>query len=86
MKTIKQNKAALKELLQEVQEHCMCALFEDNGAKFLVTYPPGMILGGVQATHAGCGKIVALERMLNAMERHWIDSGIHGGQNHAITE
>lgn len=53
-----ENAEKVAELLLKVQQHCM--------------YAPGFQLDGVQAVYAQCGKAVALERMLNAMERHWL--------------
>lgn len=76
MSYIQENVRLYEEAYKKVTDHCMCASFEDNGYQFRVLYPAGMILDGVQATYQDCGKRVALERMLNAMERHWNESGI----------
>lgn len=73
---VRENISIVEDALESVKGHCMCAKFEDNGAQFRVIYPAGMILDGVQATYQNCGKKVALDRMLNAMERHWKESGI----------
>lgn len=67
----RENAAAVQESLRAVQQHCMCARFEDIGGAFQVLYPEGFRLDGVRATYANCGKKVALDRMLNVMERHW---------------
>jgi hypothetical protein len=74
--SVQKNIQAYQDKLAEVESHCMCASFEDRGGQYRVLYPAGMILDGVQATYAECGKLVALDRMLNAMERHWKESGI----------
>jgi len=74
--TIQANIDAVNEKLTQVKDHCMCAAFEDNGHQYRVIYPTGMILDGVQATYLHCGKGVALDRILNAMERHWKESGV----------
>ena len=74
--TPQRNMARVAELLAAVNTHPMCAKFEELGGKYRVIYPPGMILDGAQATHAGCGKSVALERLLAAMERHWRASSL----------
>ncbi len=54
-----------------VEQHPMCARFEDLGGAYRVLYPCGFQLDGVQATYATIGKAEALRRMLKAMERHW---------------
>jgi len=69
---VRENAEKVAELLLKVQQHCMCARFEDLGGAYRVLYAPGFQLDGVQAVYAQCGKAVALERMLNAMERHWL--------------
>jgi len=69
---VRENAEKVAELLLKVQQHCMCACFEDLGGAYRVLYAPGFQLDGVQAVYAQCGKAVALERMLNAMERHWL--------------
>ena len=71
MAGVKENIAAVTAALQDVKNHCMCALFEDLGGAYQVLYPPGFRLDGVRAQYAVCGKLVALNRMLSAMERHW---------------
>lgn len=71
---VQKNVQAVKDKLIEVQSHCMCARFEDLGGCYRVLYPCGFQLDGVQAIYAQCGKLVALDRILNAMERHWKQS------------
>ena len=66
---------AVNALRSTVKEHCMCAKFDDDGARFRVIYPCGMFPDGVQASY-GNGKAVALSRMLAAMDRHWKANGI----------
>ena len=56
-----------------VREHCMCAKFEDIGTHFRVVYPDGYYPNGAQA-HKGSGQLVALNRLLEVMERHWKES------------
>lgn len=68
---VQQNMRAVEKALTAVKQHCMCARFEDLGGAYRVLYAPGFRLDGVQAVYAKCGKLVALERILNAMERHW---------------
>ncbi len=76
--SIQQNIKDLAAKLAEVKSHCMCVSVTDNGSAFLILYPPGMIIDGARATYKECGKIVALDRLLVVMERHWKQSGIHG--------
>lgn len=66
---------AVDTLRSTVKDHCMCAQFEDDGARFRVIYSCGMFPDGVQASYGG-GKAAALSRMLVAMERHWTANGI----------
>lgn len=73
---VQANIEAVASKLNEVVSHCMCARFDDLGGVYRVLYPAGMLLDGVQATYAGCGKAIALDRILNAMERHWKESSI----------
>lgn len=69
--SVQANIQAVEKALRDVQQHCMCARFEDLGGAYRVLYAPGFRLDGVQAVYQQCGKVVALERMLSAMERHW---------------
>lgn len=71
---VQENIEAVAEKLKAVQLHCMCARFEDLGGAYRVLYAPGFQVDGVQAVYAQCGKAVVLDRMLNAMERHWHES------------
>lgn len=73
---IEERVEAVNILSSKVLDHCMCAKFQDDGARFRVIYPCGMFPDGVQASYGG-GKAVALSRMLDAMERHWKANGIH---------
>lgn len=73
MNQIAANVEAYQNALTAVKQHCMCARFEDLGGAYRVLYAPGFRLDGVQAVYQGCGKRVALERMLKIMERHWLD-------------
>lgn len=72
--TIRENAKRATEMLEKVKSHCMCARFEDLGGAYRVLYADGFFPNGVQAAYAQCGKAVALERMLNVMERHWLES------------
>ncbi len=74
---VQQNIDRVKELEEKVKAHCMCANFQDTGSYYLVYYPPGMCLDGAQAAYS-CGKAIALERLLDVLERHWKRSGING--------
>lgn len=74
--SVQENIQAYEDSMQAVKNHCMCASFEDLGGAYRILYPDGMILDGVQAVYAQCGKKVALDRMFNAMERHWNESGV----------
>lgn len=72
MNQIRKNVEACEEAMLAVKQHCMCARFEDLGGVYRVLYAPGFQLDGVQAVYQNCGKRVALELILNAMERHWL--------------
>jgi len=71
---IQENIDNLDKWMDKVKNHCLCLSFEDLGGMFRVMYPEGYYPHGVQATYKGIGKGVALERMFNAMERHWVES------------
>lgn len=65
----------VKDRIEEVKAHCMCAKFEEDRTHYRVIYPEGYFPNGVQCSK-GKGKIVALERLLIVMERHWRESFI----------
>ena len=74
MQSVLKNKSALKSALQEVNEHEMCAIFEETSVHYRVLYPPGMEIEGMridgaQSSKTG-GKVAALKRLLVIMERH----------------
>ena len=74
MQSVVQNKSALKSALQEVNDHEMCAIFEETPVHYRVLYPPGMYIEGMridgaQSSKTG-GKVAALNRLLVIMERH----------------
>lgn len=60
-------------LIESVKDYCLCAKFEDDGVKYRVIYPYGFFPDGVQCSQ-GMGKAVALEKILEIMERHWKSS------------
>jgi hypothetical protein len=70
---VSQYLAAIEDAKARVQAHPMCARFHDDGERFVVYYPPGMIIDGARASYAA-GKLIALERLLVVMERHWAES------------
>lgn len=70
---IAENIDAVQAALAAVKDHPMCAKFETIDGKFRVIYPCGMFPDGVQVSF-GNGKAIALERMLNVMERHWVSN------------
>lgn len=71
-----QNKAAVTAKLQEVKAHPMCLSFEDTGSSYRVIYPSGdeFWVDGLHATYLKLGKLAALERLLEVMEKHWLES------------
>ena len=74
MATIQENIETLERLLKEVNDHCMCARFDSRGDKYIVIYPDGYGWpAGVQCDK-GLGKIEALKRILDAMEKKWQES------------
>ena len=74
MQSVLKNKSALKSALEEVNDHEMCAIFEENGSHYQVLYPPGiyiegMRIDGAQSSKFG-GKVASLNRLIVIMERH----------------
>ncbi len=60
-------------LKRQIENHCMCLNLTEDTARYLVVYPSGFYPQGVQAAK-GTNKAVALQRILNAMEEHWLAS------------
>lgn len=77
MNSIQERISAVLDAIEVVKSHCMCASFEDIGGAFRVIYPYGMFPHGAQANYSGPGKLVALNRLLDVMERHWKENGIY---------
>lgn len=69
----RENQKLVEELIVKVKEHCMCLRFNDCLGLFLVTYPEGFELGGVQCAQS-IGKAKALRKILDKMEEHWLES------------
>jgi hypothetical protein len=76
MKNIQANILAQKEALNKVLDHHMMLKFKDDGARYMVTYPEGMCLGGCRVHYSQMGKIKALQLLLEKMDLHWKESGI----------
>jgi hypothetical protein len=74
---IQENINLIKNLSTIIRDHPMCASFNDFDGRFVVYYSDGMCLDGVRAAYANCGKVVALQRILKAMENHWFESVAH---------
>lgn len=69
-----ENKQAVDNLIVKIKDHPMCLTFEDQGGGYQVIYPEGEFkVHGVRAS-AGGGKLKALYRILERMERDWIES------------
>ncbi|MCK9369690.1 hypothetical protein M0R04_07260 [Candidatus Dojkabacteria bacterium] len=77
MNIIRERQAEIRELTSTIKNHPLCLKFKEDSYYYLITYPEGFQLDGCRATHKSCGKIVALTRILNAMERHWEESNIN---------
>lgn len=70
MKQVQENIKDLNKSLAEVKNHCMCAKFEEDAAKFRVFYPVGYFPEGVQVSKE-MGKIKALNKLVEVMEHHF---------------
>jgi hypothetical protein len=70
MKAICENIDNLDNALRSVKNHCMCYRFTENESQYLVTFPAGYQIDGVRASKA-IGKIEALRRIFDTMERAW---------------
>jgi hypothetical protein len=73
MPTPQQNLARVESLTAQAQAHPMCLRMAWRGDRLVILYPEGFPLGGVQCSLTN-GKAWALERVLEAMERHWLES------------
>lgn len=70
MKTIVENIAAVKELLDAVKGHCMCFQFIEDSQHYLIQFPAGYQADGLRVTKVN-GKKWALEKALEKMELYW---------------
>ncbi len=72
MPTPNQNQARIDQLIARVKDHPMCLTLEVIGGAYRVLYPRGIspYADGAQASFA-CGKILALERLLSVIRRHY---------------
>ena len=68
----------INNLKKELSNHPMCLKIEESGTHFVVIYPEGMYPNGVRVS-LGMGKIRALERLLQVVERHWNDNCVNKG-------
>ncbi len=73
MKTPAENLAAVADLAAQVQAHPCCLRFIDADGRYEVHYPAGIFPHGARASQ-GMGKALALSRLLQVMERHWLES------------
>lgn len=74
MNTPQENLALVERARQEVLNHCMCARFSETETHFLVLFPAGdFTTDGVRASK-GMGQRAALQKMLQIMERTWLES------------
>lgn len=70
---VSDNINAVAVALEAVKAHCMCLKFEETETHYRVIYPNGFFPDGSQV-HKGMGKAAALNRLADAMERHWKSS------------
>lgn len=72
-----ENIKAIEEVKAQVLAHPMCGIFEESDEYYQVYYPEGTSwIGAVRGHHDTCGKLVALDRMLAAMQRHYEEGQI----------
>lgn len=66
-------------LIEKVRNHPLGFRLVDDGSRYTVTYPPGdFATHGVRCSYGLVhSKSEALTRILNAMERHWMESYPH---------
>lgn len=73
--SIQENITKVKIALENVKAHCMCLKLEDDGARFTVIYPNGDFqVHGTRVSYRENGKLWALNKLLEKMEQHWIES------------
>lgn len=70
----RENTQAVADALAAVKAHCMCARFEDDGARYLVYLPPGYRVDavGVAKEMQPGGKARALAILLEKLQFYWL--------------
>jgi hypothetical protein len=84
--SIVQNVEKFNELYEKVRKHHMCLSFYDSGSKYTVYYPAGMIYHAYRVSYLEMGKIKGLQVLLDKMDLHWSESGIHGSSTEGIEQ
>lgn len=74
------NMKLVRDLYDQLKAHPMCRKVKDDGTTIVVTYPAGDWPGGlngiqcVYGIYKGQGKAWALQRLIDRMERDWLES------------
>lgn len=76
---IQENIQNYKDLLNKVENHCMCLLLTESNFHYLVQYPDGYFPEGVRVEKTS--KVKALKTLLIKMEEHLQDSFFYKSEN-----
>ena len=78
MKSVQDRIKAVKTARGQVETHCMCLELAENSTHFVVYFPEGYDISGVQCSKDD-GKENALIKLLDRIEGYWKQSFITGG-------
>lgn len=78
MKTVQEKIKSIDELLKRISAHCMCLELQETQTHFIVYFPEGFYIGGMQHSKDE-GKERALSKLLNKIEEYWQQSYVTGG-------
>lgn len=78
MGMVQERTKAVKTIKGQVQDHCMCLELVETPTHFVVYFPEGYDIGGMQCSKGG-GKEKSLLELLDQIERYWKRSFVTGG-------
>lgn len=78
MKSVQDRIKAVKTARGQVETHCMCLELVETFTHFVVYFPEGYDIGGVQCSKDE-GKENALIKLLDRIEEYWKQSFVTGG-------
>jgi len=73
MNVIVERTAAVAKAREAVQNHCMCARYEETPHYVIAWYPEGYFPNGCRVA-LSMGKEKAMQKLIEVMEGHWQES------------